>query len=109
MVVFDDEQRELIRLLDLDLPESLVQPQKPQKKEILIKEGLNYKAGFELLTNPHQNFSFAIGLLPNKVSCSQNFPDDQHHKQAVGTNQDHSFCSGQSQSSSRAKKEKHGC
>jgi hypothetical protein len=28
----------------LDLP-SLSQPQKPQKKEILIKEGLNYKAG----------------------------------------------------------------
>ncbi len=44
MVAFDNDQRELIRLQDLDLP-SLSQPQKPQKKEILIKEGLNYKAG----------------------------------------------------------------
>ena len=39
LVAFDDNQRELIRLKDLDLPESLVKPQKPQKKEILIKEG----------------------------------------------------------------------
>ena len=44
LVAFDDEQREFIRLKDLDLPE-LSKPQKPQKKEILIKEGLNYKAG----------------------------------------------------------------
>ena len=44
VVAFDNDQRELIRLQDLDLP-SLSQPQKPQKKEILIKEGLNYKAG----------------------------------------------------------------
>ena len=44
MVAFDNDQRELIRLQDLDLP-SLSKPQKPQKKEILIKEGLNYKAG----------------------------------------------------------------
>jgi hypothetical protein len=45
VVAFDNDQRELIRLVDLDLPESLVKPQRPQKKEILIKEGLNYKAG----------------------------------------------------------------
>ena len=44
VVAFDNDQRELIRLQDLDLP-SLSKPQKPQKKEILIKEGLNYKAG----------------------------------------------------------------
>ncbi len=44
MVAFDNDQREFLRLEDLDLP-SLSQPQKPQKKEILIKEGLNYKAG----------------------------------------------------------------
>jgi hypothetical protein len=44
VVAFDNDQREFLRLEDLDLP-SLSQPQKPQKKEILIKEGLNYKAG----------------------------------------------------------------
>ena len=44
LLAFDDDQRELIRLKDLDLPE-LSKPNKPQKKEILIKEGLNYKAG----------------------------------------------------------------
>ena len=44
MVAFEDEQRELIKLKDLDLPE-LSSPQKSRKKEIVIKEGLNYKAG----------------------------------------------------------------
>ena len=47
IVAFDDNHRELLYLKDLDLPESLQKPlrqkpQRPRKKEIILKEGLNY-------------------------------------------------------------------
>ena len=47
MVAFEDNHCEFLQLSDLDLPESLQKPllekpQRPQKKEIVIKEGLNY-------------------------------------------------------------------
>ena len=47
IVAFEDNHRELLYLEDLDLPESLqkpqlLQPQRPRKKEIILKEGLNY-------------------------------------------------------------------
>ena len=49
VVAFDNGERDVIRLTDLDLPTSLAKPitvtnTQPVKKEV-IKEGLNYKAG----------------------------------------------------------------
>ncbi len=45
VVEFSPGERELIQLKDLDLPHQ-PKPQRPSKKEIIIKEGLNYKAGW---------------------------------------------------------------
>ena len=50
IVAFEDNHHQLLYLKDLDLPESLQKPllekpSRPQKKEIVIKEGLNYFAG----------------------------------------------------------------
>ncbi len=45
VVEFSPGERELIQLKDLDLPHQPL-PQRPSKKEIIIKEGLNYKAGW---------------------------------------------------------------
>lgn len=52
IVAFDNDERDVINLTDLDLPTELSKPilvnestSKPVKKEIIIKEGLNYKAG----------------------------------------------------------------
>ncbi|MGB5712017.1 MAG: hypothetical protein WBM44_14040, partial [Waterburya sp.] len=45
LVEFSPGQRELIPLKDLDLSQK-PQPLRPKKKEIIIQEGLNYKAGY---------------------------------------------------------------
>jgi hypothetical protein len=52
IVAFDNDERDLIKLTELDLPTELTKPilvneskSEPVKKEILIKEGANYKAG----------------------------------------------------------------
>ena len=47
IVAFEDNHHQLLQLSDLDLPESLQKPQlqkpqRPKKKEIILKEGLNY-------------------------------------------------------------------
>ena len=49
-VAFENNERDVIKLTDLDLPPSLTKPitsvkSFPVKREILIKEGLNYKVG----------------------------------------------------------------
>ena len=49
-VAFENNERDVIKLTDLDLPPSLTKPitsvnSFPVKREIIIKEGLNYKVG----------------------------------------------------------------
>ena len=71
IVAFENGERDVIPIRDLDLPQP--QPQ-PVKKEIVIKEGLNYKAG-----NPGYGCKWYIEV------TEENYKRLQEYQKKVGT------------------------
>jgi hypothetical protein len=78
IVAFDNGERDVINLTDLDLPSSQTKPitvtqSKPVKKEILIKEGLNYKAG-----NPGYGCKWYIEVEEEDYKLFQQLQKENH-------------------------------